>query len=103
VLKNDSAHLSPEQALEEWREQHPEGVEFEDDTEAIQAALDDMANGDTGRDFDEVMAEIRAKYGLPKRLQTWKFTNLKGMLMNIDLRRRTDEVLARLTQLRDSL
>jgi len=63
-LKNGGAGLSPEEALEEWREQHPE-VEFEDDTQAIQAALDDMANGDVGRPYEEVMAEIRAKYGLP--------------------------------------
>jgi hypothetical protein len=65
-LKNGGAHLSPEEALDEWRDQHPEGVEFEDDTEAIEEALEDMANGDTGRPFDEVMAEIRAELNLPK-------------------------------------
>ena len=67
VLKNGIAHLSPEEALEEWRDQHPEGVEFEDDTEAIQEALDDMANGDHGRPYEEVMAEILAKHGLSKK------------------------------------
>jgi hypothetical protein len=58
-LKNGSAHASPEEALEEWRDQHPEGVEFEDDTEAIQEAIDDMLNGDTGRPYKEVMDELR--------------------------------------------
>ena len=58
MLKNGSAHLSPEEALEEWREQHPEGVEFEDDTEAIQEAVDDMLNGDHGRPYQEVMADL---------------------------------------------
>jgi hypothetical protein len=66
VLKNGSAHLSPEQALEEWREQHRELGEFPDDTEAILEAIKDMENGDTGRPFDEVMAEIRAELNLPK-------------------------------------
>jgi hypothetical protein len=66
MLKNGSAHLSPEEALDEWREQHPDGVEFEDDTEAIQEALDDMANGDTGRPYEEVMAEIMARLNLRK-------------------------------------
>ena len=57
-LKNGSAHLSPEEALGEWREQHPEGVEFEDDTEAIQEAVDDMLNGDHGRPYQEVIADL---------------------------------------------
>jgi hypothetical protein len=65
-LKNGGAHLSPEEALDEWRDQHPEGVEFEDDTEAIEEALEDMANGDTGRLYEEVMAEIMARLNLPK-------------------------------------
>jgi hypothetical protein len=60
-LKNGSAQLSPEEALDEWREQHPEGIEFEDDTEAIQEALDDMANGDHGRPAEEVLAELRRR------------------------------------------
>jgi len=65
-LKNGSANLSPEQALKAWREQQREPGEFEDDTEAILEALQDMENGDKGRPFDEVMAEIRAELDLPK-------------------------------------
>jgi hypothetical protein len=56
-LKNGGAHLSPEEALDEWREQHPE-VEFEDDTEAIQEAVDDMLNGDKGQPAHEVLADL---------------------------------------------
>ena len=66
MLKNGSANLSPEQALKEWREQQREPGEFEDDTEAILEAIQDMENGDKGRPFDEVMAEIRAELDLPK-------------------------------------
>lgn len=67
MLKNGSAHLSPEEALQWWRDQQREPGEFPDDTEAIMEAIRDMENGDTGRPFDEVMAELRAKHGLPKR------------------------------------
>ncbi len=63
-LKNGGAHLSPEEALDEWRDQHPEGGGFEDDTEAIEEALEDMANGDTGRPYEEVMTEIMARLNL---------------------------------------
>jgi hypothetical protein len=59
-LKNGGADLTPEDALEEWRVAHPDSVEFEDDTAAIQEALDDMAAGDRGRPADEVIAELRA-------------------------------------------
>ena len=65
-LSNGGAHLSPEEALDEWREAHPESDEFEEEVAAIQEALDNMANGDRGRPADEVIAEIRSQYGLPK-------------------------------------
>lgn len=65
-LKNGGADASPEEALDEWRALHPDPDLFEDDTAAIQEALDDMAAGDHGRPADEVIAELRAKYGLPK-------------------------------------
>jgi hypothetical protein len=65
-LNNGSNDLSPEEALDEWRETHPEADEAEDTVAAIQEALDDMANGDRGRSADELIAEIRSQYGLPK-------------------------------------
>jgi hypothetical protein len=67
MLKNGSSHLSPEEALGHWRDQQREPGEFPDDTEAIEEALQDMINGDKGRPYEEVMAELRAKHGLPKR------------------------------------
>ena len=65
-LKNGGANATPEEALDEWRDLHPGPDDFDDDTAAIQVALDDMANGDKGRPFDEVIAELREKHGLPK-------------------------------------
>jgi hypothetical protein len=65
-LKNGSPHPSPEQALDEWRETNPEEID-EEEVKAIQEAIDDMEAGDHGRPADEVMAELRAKYGLPSK------------------------------------
>ena len=65
-LQNGGAEISPEEALDEWRELHPDPLGFEDETAAIQEALDDMANGDRGRPFDVVIAELRDKHGMSK-------------------------------------
>lgn len=65
-LTNGSNDLSPEEALDEWREAHPEADDAEGAIAAIQEALDDMANGDRGRSADELVAEIRSQYELPK-------------------------------------
>ncbi len=64
-LSNGGVQLSPEEVLDEWRQDHPNPDIDEDEVAAIQEALDDMANGDRGRPFDDVMAELRAKYQLP--------------------------------------
>src|SRR5204862_25733 len=53
LLKNGSADLLPEQALEAWREQHPDPLDFEDDLTAIKAALDDRARGEKGTPLEE--------------------------------------------------
>lgn len=63
-LSNGSAHLSPEEALDEWRELHPEPEDEEDDVEAIQAALDDRTNGEKGVPFEEFDRMLREKFNL---------------------------------------
>lgn len=65
-LKNGGPRPSPEEAVDEWRELHPEEID-EEEVAAIQEALDDMAAGDRGRPADEVMAELRAKFGFPSK------------------------------------
>jgi hypothetical protein len=64
-LKNGGPRPSPEEVVDEWRDLHPEPEIDEDEVAAIQEALDDMANGDRGRPFEEVMADLRARYNLP--------------------------------------
>ncbi len=62
-LSNGVADVTPEEALDEWRASHPEAEE--DDVAAIQAALDDVANGDTGMPFDEFDREFRKQHNIP--------------------------------------
>ena len=64
LLKNGSADLLPEEALDEWRQRHPDPLDFEDDLTAIQAALDDLDRGDKGIPFEEFDREIRKKFNL---------------------------------------
>jgi hypothetical protein len=64
-LKNGGAELLPEEALAEWRQLHPEPFDDEDDVAAIQAALDDIANGDKGMPFEEFIRGFCREHNLP--------------------------------------
>jgi hypothetical protein len=64
-LKNEGIDLSPEEALDEWRQQHPESQSFEDEVGAIQEALDDVARGDSGMSIEEFDREFRKQHDLP--------------------------------------
>src|SRR5205807_835694 len=60
-LSNGGADLSPEEALDEWRRQHP-SADSAADLAAIQEALADMADGNTGVPFDQFDRDFRAKH-----------------------------------------
>ena len=64
-LANGGDELLPEEALDEWRQLHPEPWDDEDSVAAIQAALDDVANGDKGMPFDEFDREFRKQHNIP--------------------------------------
>jgi hypothetical protein len=64
-LQKGGPRPSPEEAVDEWRELHPEPEIDEEEVAAIQEAIDDMNAGDRGRPVEEVIAEIRAELGLP--------------------------------------
>jgi hypothetical protein len=66
-LAHGDTHLSPEEALDEWRAVHPAGEASADDYEAVRQALAEMEAGDTGVPFEEFDRRIRAKHGLPPR------------------------------------
>ncbi|MCA9236264.1 MAG: hypothetical protein KDA44_12395 [Planctomycetales bacterium] len=52
--------VSLDELYDQWRLAQPS----DDDVQAVQAALRDMAAGETGRPFDEFAAEFRARHGL---------------------------------------
>ena len=62
-LKLGESKMSPEEALDKWREQHPDEI-TEDDLEAIKEALDDVDRGDNGVPFEEFIREFRAQQNL---------------------------------------
>jgi len=64
-LANGGKNLSPEDVLDDWREKHPDPEDFEDDVAAIQAALDDLANGEVGMPFVEFDRRMRKKLKMP--------------------------------------
>ena len=66
-LKNGGAELYPEAVLDEWRELHPDPMDFDegDDVAAIQAAIDDLENGERGMPFEELDREFRKEFNIP--------------------------------------
>ncbi len=66
-LSNGGAHLSPEEALDEWRRLHPEEQAPAEEVAAIQEALDDLAEGERPMAFEEFDREFRKRHQLPAR------------------------------------
>ncbi len=64
-LRASGIDLSPEEALDEWRRQHPQTQAFDDDVAAIREALDDISKGDSGISFDEFDRDFRKRHNLP--------------------------------------
>ena len=64
-VDSGGAALSPEEILDEWRMLHPDTEALEEDAAAIQEALDDLVQGDTGIPFDEFDRGFRARRNLP--------------------------------------
>jgi uncharacterized protein with von Willebrand factor type A (vWA) domain len=64
-LANGGREKTVDELYDQWRFENQTAEEFEENVAAIQGAIDDMNNGDSGRDADEVIAEIRARYNLP--------------------------------------
>jgi hypothetical protein len=65
-LNQGAGDLTPEEALELWRAEHPGPGDFEDSVAAIQEALDDIGAGDKGRPFEEFDRDFRARHQIPE-------------------------------------
>ena len=59
-LQNGGAGLSPEDALDEFRDLHPDPEE--DDVAAIQAAIDDFERGERGMPLEEFDRQLRQEF-----------------------------------------
>jgi hypothetical protein len=66
-VNNGAESLSPEEVLDEWRMLHPEPKAVEEDIAAIQEAIEDMENGDTGIPFADFDRNFRARRNLPPK------------------------------------
>ena len=66
-VHNGGPSPSPEEVLDEWRVLHPDPEAVAEDIAAIQEAIDDMENGDTGISFEEFDREFRAGRNLPSK------------------------------------
>jgi hypothetical protein len=66
-VNNGGAALSPEEVLDEWRMLHPAPQAVAEEVAAIQEAIDDMENGDTGIPFQEFDRNFRARHNLQAR------------------------------------
>lgn len=64
-LKTQGDSLTPEDALDLWRDQYPVMEDAVSVRKAVRQALDDMANSDTGTTLEEFDRQFRAKHGLP--------------------------------------
>jgi hypothetical protein len=56
--------LSPEEALDQWRGEHPSTDLFAQDVAAVLEALTDMEAGDQGVPLDEFDQRFRQRHGL---------------------------------------
>jgi hypothetical protein len=63
MLRTGGPELSPEEALDEWRREHPQDISDEE-LAAIREALDDIAKGDRGMSFDEFDRGFRTRHNL---------------------------------------
>jgi hypothetical protein len=63
-LAAGTMHLSPEEALDEWRLAHPSPETRRDDVAAVREALADMAAGDRGKSLADFYSDFDARHGL---------------------------------------
>ena len=64
-VSSDGIDVSPEEALDEWRQLHAQTQSYDEDVAAIQEALNDIAKGDCGIPFDQFDRDFRNRHNLP--------------------------------------
>ena len=64
-LANGGSDKSIDELYDQWRYENLTPEELEENVAALQAAIDDMNAGDTGRDAARVEQELRDELNLP--------------------------------------
>ena len=64
-LSNGGSDKSVDELYDQWRFENPTAEDMAENVAAIQGSIDDMKNGDTGRDASEVIRELRDELDLP--------------------------------------
>ena len=59
------SNLTMDELYDLWRLEQPTPDELDQNVRAVQAALDDLENGDRGVPLEEAIREIRKKHNLP--------------------------------------
>jgi hypothetical protein len=72
-FENGGVELSLEELLDEWIINNPPC----EDTLALQASIRDMANGKTGRGFDDFARDFRERNGLSDPARAYASDDLK--------------------------
>lgn len=66
-VDHGGATPSPEEILDEWRQQHPVPEDDADELAGIQESIDDLERGDRGVPFAEFDREFRERHHRPDR------------------------------------
>ena len=64
-LARDGSQKSVDELYDQWRFENLTPEDMAENVAAIQASIDDMNNGETGRDAGEVIRELRDEFNLP--------------------------------------
>ena len=64
-VTSETNGLSPEEALDEWRQVHPSAEAFEEDVTAIGEALGDLHEGDKGIPIEDFDRAFRLRHNIP--------------------------------------
>ena len=65
-LANGGSDKSVDELYDQWRFENLSPEELAENVAAVQASIDDMNNGHTGRDASEVERELRKELKLPE-------------------------------------
>ena len=64
-LENGGSEKSVDELYDQWRFENPSPEDLAENVAAIQASIDDMNRGETGREAGEIIGQLRDELDLP--------------------------------------